>query len=51
MQNGFEERLNKSFRQNVLDACLFEDINHVTEEIVTFITEYNNYRPHESLGN
>lgn len=51
MQNGFVERFNKSFRQDVLDACLFEDMNQVTDEIETFITDYNNYRPHESLGN
>ncbi|MBL7913638.1 MAG: transposase [Bacteroidia bacterium] len=45
------ERFNKSFRQDVLDACLFEDMNQVINKIKAFITDYNNYRPHESLGN
>jgi len=51
MQNGYVERFNKSFRQDVLDACLFEDMEQVKDEIETFITDCNEYRPNESLGN
>lgn len=51
MQNGYVERFNKSFRQDVLDACLFEDMQQVKDEIETFMTDYNEYRPHEALGN
>jgi putative transposase len=51
MQNGYVERFNKSFRQDVLDACLFEDMEQVKDEIETFMTDYNESRPHEALGN
>jgi putative transposase len=50
MQNGFIERFNRSYRQDVLNAYLFEDLNQlkiITEE---WIDDYNNHRPHESLG-
>lgn len=50
MQNGFIERFNRSYRQDILDACLFENINQVNELSEEWIDDYNNHRPHESLG-
>jgi putative transposase len=50
MQNGFIERFNRTFRQDVLDAYLFEDIMQVRLLAEEWINDYNNKRPHESLG-
>lgn len=51
MQNGYIERFNRSFREDVLDANLFEDIMHVKILSDDFMDDYNFHRPHESLGN
>ncbi len=51
MQNGYIERFNRSFRQDVLDANLFQDISHVRILSDDFMQDYNFDRPHESLGN
>jgi putative transposase len=51
MQNGLIERFNKSFRQDVLDANLFENIMQVRVLSDEFAHDYNYHRPHESLGN
>lgn len=50
MQNGFIERFNRTFRQDVLDAYLFEDIMQVRLLAEEWMNDYNNKRPHESLG-
>ena len=50
MQNGYVERFNRTYRQDILDAYLFENINQVTEISEEWMDDYNNYRPHESLG-
>jgi len=50
MQNGYVERFNRLYRDAVLDAYLFFDlyqVKHLTEE---WREEYNQRRPHESLG-
>ncbi len=49
MQNGYVERFNKSYRNYVLDAYLFEDITQVRILTDEFMDDYNNDRPHESL--
>ncbi len=51
MQNGFIERFNRSYREAVLDMYLFRSLAEVREQSEYWITEYNEERPHESLGN
>ncbi|MEO2052602.1 MAG: transposase [Allomuricauda sp.] len=50
MQNGFIERFNRTYRQDVLDAHLFEDISQVRILTEEWIKDYNMKRPHEALG-
>jgi len=50
MQNGYIERCNRSFRESILDAYLFEDIMQVQILAEEWVTDYNTKRPHETLG-
>lgn len=50
MQNGFIERFNRTYRENVLDAYWFDNIEEVREQAAIFMHEYNYHRPHDSLG-
>ena len=51
MQNGYIERFNRSYRQDVLDANLFENLTQVKLLSDEFEEDYNFERPHDSLGN
>ncbi len=51
MQNGYIERFNRLYREAVLDAYLFFDLYQVKQLTEEWIIEYNERRPHESLGN
>jgi len=50
MQNGFIERFNRSYREAVLDMYVFQNLHEVREQTEKWIKEYNEERPHESLG-
>lgn len=50
-QNAYIERFNKSFRVEVLDAYLFGAVSEVQRAADQWLVDYNEYRPHESLGN
>jgi putative transposase len=49
-QNAFVERFNRSFRDEVLNAHLFNSITEVQQAAEEWVADYNEYRPHESLG-
>jgi len=50
MQNGYIERFNRSFRESILDAYLFEDLMEVQILAEEWVTDYNTLRPHEALN-
>lgn len=50
-QNAYVERFNRSFREDVLDAYLFESLNRLREIAWNWMYDYNNYHPHQSLKN
>ncbi|WP_082035762.1 integrase core domain-containing protein [Pedobacter lusitanus] len=49
MQNGYIERFNRSFRESILNAYLFEDIMQVQILAEEWVKDYNSKRPHEAL--
>ncbi len=49
-QNVFIERFNKSVRQEVLDAWLFDSLAQAQQILEGWRIEYNTVRSHESLG-
>jgi putative transposase len=49
-QNAFIERFNRSFREEVLDANLFDSVSQVQQAADDWLIDYNENRPHESLG-
>lgn len=51
MQNGFVERFNRTYRTEVLDLYIFKKLKEVQEISDNWVIEYNEERPHESLGN
>lgn len=48
-QNGYVERFNKTFREDVLDAYIFRNLEEVTQIAESFREDYNEYHPHKSL--
>lgn len=48
--NSYIERFNRTYRSEVLDYYLFSTLAEVKERTEHWIKEYNEERPHESLG-
>ena len=51
MRNGYFERFNRIYRESILDAYLFFELDQVRRLTEEWMEEYNTRRPHESLGN
>ncbi len=48
-RNAFIELFNRSFREEVLNARLFNSISDVQQATEEWVADYNEYRPHDSL--
>lgn len=49
-QNAYIERFNRTVREEVLNAYVFEDLDQVRELTAAWLKTYNEERPHEALG-
>ncbi len=49
-QNSFVERFNRTYRHEVLSAYVFIRLSEVRRITENWLMEYNEERPHESLG-
>jgi putative transposase len=50
MQNGYIERFNRTYREDVLNMNIFENISHVRDLTDKFTEDYNQNHPHHSLN-
>lgn len=49
-QNGFVESFNGRMRDELLNESLFFTLDHARDKIAAWATDYNNRRPHSSIG-
>lgn len=50
MQNGYVERFNRTYREDILDAYLFNNLKEVRELSEAWMKDYNAFHPHQSLN-
>ena len=50
-QNAYVERFNRTYREEILDMYVFNSLSDVRYRTDKWVDEYNEVRPHESLGN
>ena len=49
-QNSYVERFNRTYRDEILNMYVFKTLSEVRELTENWIREYNEERPHDSLG-
>lgn len=49
MQNGYVERLNRTFREDVLNAYLFDNLEQLRVLCDEWVYDYNHMKPHSAL--
>ncbi|MEZ5105002.1 MAG: transposase, partial [Draconibacterium sp.] len=50
MQNSYVERFNRLYREDILNAYLFEDLHQVRDLSYKWMEDYNSNHPHDALG-